>query len=399
MITTISGAPIETPRQHSDAVDFDRLSARAFRELVEVLRLRNESFFVIEFPVRRGENVGQLLAELQGSGGRAWSLGSLGRNRLGILGQDTQSAECVQQWFVNKRSTAPYLRIFLHDGERGNRKAKQKRRFSSFRMTLFRDRGVVSCFGDGASSPQRAMVRKGLRRRRSKSFDRVPHDNQPKQWDAFSFGRQIQPHCDLYKIRTPLGKRCFDIIFAILGLVLASPLLCLSAALIKTTSRGPLFFVQDRVGHGGKPFRMYKFRTMGADADKAKRQLTARNKMNGSAFKLRDDPRVTWIGNWLRRFSIDELPQLWNVIRGDMSFVGPRPLPSADWNPQSVRELYRHDVVPGLTCIWQIRGRNDIAWEDWVRMDLFYVRKRCWILDTKILLATVPAVLSQRGAY
>jgi len=171
-----------------------------------------------------------------------------------------------------------------------------------------------------------------------------------------------------------------------------------AALLIKLTSPGPVLFVQERVGHGGQPFRIFKFRTMRSDAERQRAALLDQNEMDGAAFKLSEDPRITGVGRWLRRLSIDELPQLGNVLRGDMSLVGPRPLPCADWNPTSVRDSARHDVLPGLTCIWQVSGRNRIGWSEWLRMDLFYVRKQSWKLDLRILLATIPAVLSQRGA-
>lgn len=194
-------------------------------------------------------------------------------------------------------------------------------------------------------------------------------------------------------------KRLLDILGSSVGLLLLSPLLLLIALLIKLTSRGPIFFCQKRSGLGGQPFWMYKFRTMVVDAEKRKADLAATNEQDGPAFKMKNDPRVTWIGRILRRTSLDELPQLWNVLRGDMSLVGPRPLPCSETDASEPWHRQRLAVVPGLTCIWQVRGRSRVSFADWMRMDLHYVRSASLKQDLQLMLMTVPAVLMQRGAH
>lgn len=195
-------------------------------------------------------------------------------------------------------------------------------------------------------------------------------------------------------------KRPFDFIGALVVLIPGSLVFVLIALLIKLTSRGPVLFRQQRAGLNGRPFTMYKFRTMVADAEQRKEELSALNEMRGPVFKVTNDPRVTPIGRILRRMSIDELPQFFNVLRGEMSLVGPRPLP--------VDEVKRFDdfahrrrlsVKPGLTCLWQISGRNNVNdFKDWVRLDLEYIDNWSMWLDLKILWRTIPAVLAGIGA-
>jgi exopolysaccharide biosynthesis polyprenyl glycosylphosphotransferase len=194
-------------------------------------------------------------------------------------------------------------------------------------------------------------------------------------------------------------KQAFDYAGGALLLVLSAPLFGLIAVAIRLTSPGPALYRQARAGLNGRPFTMFKFRSMTAGAEQRQSDLAARNEMRGPVFKVSDDPRVTPVGRFLRRHSLDELPQLWNVVRGEMSLVGPRPLP--------VEEVRRFDndahrrrlsIKPGLTCLWQISGRNDIAdFTDWVRLDLAYIDNWSLWLDLKILLATVPVALFGKG--
>ena len=194
-------------------------------------------------------------------------------------------------------------------------------------------------------------------------------------------------------------KHLIDYVGASLALALSLPVLASIGALIKLTSSGPVFFRQRRCGLNGRPFDMVKFRSMVCDAEARKAELAARNEMKGPVFKVADDPRVTRIGRILRRHGLDELPQLWNVLRGEMSLVGPRPLP--------VEEVHRFDddahrrrlsVLPGLTCLWQVKGRNEIDdFEEWVRLDLEYIDHWSLWLDCRILIETIPAVLLGRG--
>jgi exopolysaccharide biosynthesis polyprenyl glycosylphosphotransferase len=193
-------------------------------------------------------------------------------------------------------------------------------------------------------------------------------------------------------------KRTVDVVGATLGLAVAAPVLALAAVAIRLTSAGPVFFRQERCGLNGRRFEILKLRTMVADAEQRLTDLLPLNEMDGPVFKVRDDPRVTPVGRFLRRYSFDELPQLWNVLRGDMSLVGPRPpLPVEVMQYQSA-ERRRLSMRPGLTCLWQVNGRNEIGFEDWVRLDLEYIDGWCLSLDAKILLKTLPAVIAGTGA-
>jgi exopolysaccharide biosynthesis polyprenyl glycosylphosphotransferase len=196
-----------------------------------------------------------------------------------------------------------------------------------------------------------------------------------------------------------LGKRLLDLGVSLGACVLLAPLFLVTAIAIKLDSRGPVLFVQERVGLGGRRFRLYKFRTMIAGADRLQGEIEALNEAHGPVFKIRDDPRVTRVGRWLRRLSLDELPQLVNILEGDMSLVGPRPLPLRDVERIDQRaHRRRFSVKPGLTCLWQVNGREP-EFEDWVRTDMEYIDNWSLGLDVKILLKTIPAVLSGRGAY
>jgi lipopolysaccharide/colanic/teichoic acid biosynthesis glycosyltransferase len=182
------------------------------------------------------------------------------------------------------------------------------------------------------------------------------------------------------------------------GLIVFSPVFAVAALAIKLSDPGPVFFCQRRAGLGGRPFKIVKFRTMCVNAEAQKQALRARSEQDGPAFKLKHDPRVTGIGRLLRKTSLDELPQLWNVLRGDMSLVGPRPLPIDEQGNAERWQQTRLDVTPGLTCIWQIKGRSTVTFAEWVRMDVSYIRRRTIWHDVKILFQTVPAVLLRRGA-
>lgn len=202
----------------------------------------------------------------------------------------------------------------------------------------------------------------------------------------------------LFALPTPAWKRAMDLLGTGIGGLLLLPLFLILVALVKLTSRGPVLFTQARVGRGGEAFCMYKFRTMADGADAPKESLAEFNEQDGMAFKMSNDPRVTMIGRWLRKSSLDELPQLINVMRGDMSLVGPRPLPFFDWQPDQARHLRRLHVLPGLTGPWQVDGRSRVTFEKWMEMDQEYVENMSFWWDLKILAKTVPAVLSQRGA-
>ena len=195
-------------------------------------------------------------------------------------------------------------------------------------------------------------------------------------------------------------KRAFDIVASAAGLVVLSPLfLIVSILIVLDDPEASPIFVQTRVGKDGKKFRFYKFRSMVADAEDQLDSLMECNEMDGPVFKIRDDPRVTKVGRFIRKTSIDELPQLWNVLWGDMSLVGPRPPLPREVAQYSEYQRRRLCVTPGLTCYWQIAGRNDVTFKDWVEMDLKYIREQSLWTDLKILVRTIGAVLHGGGAY
>lgn len=195
-------------------------------------------------------------------------------------------------------------------------------------------------------------------------------------------------------------RRIFSRALAAAALVALSPVLLVTALLIKLTDPGPIFFVQERFGVDRRPFRMFKFRTMRVDAEKLLAQLEAQNEAGGGLFKLKHDPRVTPIGKFLRRYSIDELPQILNVLKGDMRIVGPRPLPRRDVNNYYEDWHYhRHNGRPGLTCLWQVSGRSEIDFENMCILDVYYLRNRNWPMDLRIVAKTFGVVLFGSGAY
>lgn len=195
-----------------------------------------------------------------------------------------------------------------------------------------------------------------------------------------------------------VAKRFFDIVLSLCGLVILSPLFLITAVAIRLDSKGPAFYSQKRIGENGKPFKMYKFRSMCVDAEQQLERLAALNERDGPTFKITHDPRVTRVGRFIRKTCIDELPQLINILRGEMSLVGPRPpLPNevAVYTPYQMRRL---GVTPGLTCFWQATKGEDTTFEEWVEMDLKYIRERSLKTDIKILFLTVRVVLLGKGS-
>jgi exopolysaccharide biosynthesis polyprenyl glycosylphosphotransferase len=210
----------------------------------------------------------------------------------------------------------------------------------------------------------------------------------------------------LFQLRPPVFegidyavKRTFDLVVASVGLLLISPILFAIAAAVKLSSRGPVIYRSVRPGIAGKPFYFFKFRTMREHAEHVQAYLEPLNEKSGALFKIRRDPRVTGVGRFLRRYSLDELPQLVNVIRGEMSLVGPRPLPMRDFNRLEEWHKKRYRVLPGITGLWQVSGRSELDFDDLVRLDFLYLERWSIMLDLLILLKTIPAVLSRRGAF
>ncbi len=195
-------------------------------------------------------------------------------------------------------------------------------------------------------------------------------------------------------------KRSLDVVVAILAILMLSPVFVGTYLAIRLTSRGPAFFSQTRVGRDGRHFAFYKFRSMYIDAEQRKDELLAQNESkDGVIFKMKNDPRITPVGRIIRKFSIDELPQLWNVLKGDMTLVGPRPPVPREVALYSLEERKRLNVIPGITCLWQVSGRSDIPFQEQVRLDKEYIRTHGVWNDLKILLRTIPAIISGRGAY
>ena len=193
-------------------------------------------------------------------------------------------------------------------------------------------------------------------------------------------------------------KRLIDIICSFMGLLAFSPLFIIIAIIIKFTSKGPVFFSQKRVGKYGREFDMYKFRSMVVNAEELKEKLAAQNEMSGPMFKMKDDPRVTKVGKFIRKTSLDELPQLWNVLKGDMSLVGPRPsLPKEVAQFEDWMHI-RLEVKPGLTCYWQVSGRNNIDFEDWMKLDIRYVEERNLFVDIKLIFKTIFVLFGDKNA-
>jgi exopolysaccharide biosynthesis polyprenyl glycosylphosphotransferase len=210
----------------------------------------------------------------------------------------------------------------------------------------------------------------------------------------------------LFELRPPVFdgfdyavKRSFDFVVSVLLVVLLSPLLLLLAIAVALSSRGPVIYRSMRPGIGGEPFPCLKFRTMRSDSEQMQADLESLNEASGALFKIRHDPRLTPIGRFLRRYSLDELPQLFNVIAGQMSLVGPRPLPQRDFDQLQEWHKKRYLVLPGITGLWQVSGRSELDFDDLVRLDFLYLERWSVGLDLAILLKTVPAVITRRGAF
>lgn len=198
---------------------------------------------------------------------------------------------------------------------------------------------------------------------------------------------------------TEVFKRTVDILGALLGIVAFSPFMGAAAIAIKLEDGGPIFYKQVRVGKWGRPFDIIKFRSMRMDADKMKDLLLDQNETAGTTFKMKQDPRITKVGKWIRKLSIDEMPQFFNVLRGEMALVGPRPPVPREVALYGPHERRRLEVTPGITCIWQVSGRSDIPFDGQVLLDIRYIRVRTLWSDLSLLLRTIPAVVLGRGAY
>ncbi|WP_341479310.1 sugar transferase [Clostridium gasigenes] len=195
------------------------------------------------------------------------------------------------------------------------------------------------------------------------------------------------------------SKRTLDIIASLIGLIMLSPLILVVGILIRIESKGPIIFSQKRIGLNGKKFQMYKFRSMVPNAEELKKKLLGQNEMSGPMFKMKEDPRITKIGRFIRKTSIDELPQLINVLKGEMSLVGPRPSLPKEVEKFEPWMMKRIEVKPGLTCYWQVSGRNNIDFEAWMQLDLDYVNDRNFLLDIKLIFKTFFVLFGDENAH
>ena len=194
-------------------------------------------------------------------------------------------------------------------------------------------------------------------------------------------------------------KRAFDVVAASIALILLSPIFLITALAIIMEDGGPVFFTQQRAGKDMKSFKIYKFRSMYRNAESQFERMQAQNEQTGHAFKIKDDPRITHVGKFIRKYSIDELPQLFNVFLGDMSIVGPRPILVFQMEECDDYDKQRLIVQPGLTCIWQVSGRANIKWDQWIELDLEYIDKMSLWMDIKLILKTIPVVIIGDGAF
>lgn len=210
--------------------------------------------------------------------------------------------------------------------------------------------------------------------------------------------KEIISTYDNQKVLYNTSKRTLDIIASLFGLIVLSPIILIVAILIKLESKGPIVFSQKRIGLNKREFKMYKFRSMVENAEELKEKLQKQNEMSGPMFKMKNDPRVTKIGKFIRKTSIDELPQLINVLKGDMSLVGPRPSLPNEVEKFEPWMLKRLEVKPGLTCYWQISGRNNIDFEDWMKLDIKYVEDRSFLLDIKLIFKTAFVLFGDKNA-
>lgn len=201
-----------------------------------------------------------------------------------------------------------------------------------------------------------------------------------------------------YKKKYEFLKRAIDIFCSLIGLLVLIPILVLVAILVKIESKGPIIFSQDRVGKGGKVFKMYKFRSMLINAEELKEKLIDKNERIGPMFKIKNDPRITKVGKFIRKTSIDELPQLVNILKGEMSIVGPRPSLRSEVDEFDEWMLKRLNVKPGLTCYWQVSGRNEIEFEEWMKLDIKYVEERNILIDAILILKTFFVLFGDSSA-
>ena len=345
-----------------------------FRRLVRRERLRADrngetfSLVLMEAPVteKAGAYLSELTKVLQARLRATDDVGRVERDRLGVLLPDTPAAGA---WTVvehigrllPKEVTAPACEVFTYPSFHDTTDEPEKRR-------LDRNERLSPVHREHAGEGAAAVSGKA---------------------------RRMEA---LFSVRLPWWKRSFDVLGAAIGLIALSPVLALTAVAVKSTSPGPLLFKQYRRGQGGRAFLLYKFRSMVDGAEEMQKALRHQNEQDGPAFKMKADPRITRVGGFLRRTGLDEFPQLWNVLKGDMTLVGPRPLPCHESDASETWQQRRLDVKPGLTCIWQSRGQREVSFADWMRMDMRYVKQQRPWLDIVLVAKTAWMVLRSKAS-
>jgi len=332
-----------------------------------------------------------------------WLLTRAGYHRRGLLVGSGRHIEVVAQALADRARTRVEIAGYISLAPRPQNGLRSLGRIDELADVLARERIQEVIIADPDFPQDRAVELVDLCHRRGVTVQVAPTTMEIMIDRAEFVPGQVVP---LFKLRPPVFegidyalKRTFDLALSIVGLVLLSPLLLVIALAVKLSSRGPVIYRSVRPGIGGAPFDCFKFRTMREHADQIQADLESLNEQTGALFKIRRDPRLTGVGRLLRRFSLDELPQLVNVIRGEMSLVGPRPLPLRDYERLEEWHKKRYLVLPGITGLWQVSGRSELDFDDLVRLDFLYLERWSVLLDLSILLKTIPAVLSQRGAF
>jgi exopolysaccharide biosynthesis polyprenyl glycosylphosphotransferase len=320
------------------------------------------------------------------------------RNRILIIGAGKIGNEIAQQIVLNKKAKNEFVG-FLDDYKTGPEIIGRTTHLES----ILQQRRVDTVYITIPS--ERKMIESILHTIYKYNIDiRIIPEMYDRMSTVFTFRKDLDYPC-MQIVKTPLRgmnivlKRMADVLGSIVLLVLLSPVFIGIGIWIKLDSQGPVFFRQVRLGKNGVPFRMLKFRSMYQDAEEKRKQLEKANEADGPVFKLRNDPRITRAGRFLRKYSLDELPQLWNVLKGEMSLIGPRPPLPHEVTQYTNYHWRRMDVLPGMTGLWQVSGRSDLDFESWVDLDIYYIERWSLALELKILLKTIPVVIKGTGAY
>jgi exopolysaccharide biosynthesis polyprenyl glycosylphosphotransferase len=332
-----------------------------------------------------------------------WLLGLAGYQRRALLVGSGKHIEAVAAALKDRSRTAVEIVGYVSLSPRPQNGLRSLGQIDELPEVLGQERIQEVIIADPDFPQERAVELVDICHRRGVTVQVAPTTMEIMIDRAEFVPGQVVP---LFKLRPPVFegidyalKRTFDLVVASVGLVLLSPLMLAIAIAVKLSSRGPTIYRSVRPGIGGVPFHCFKFRTMREHTDEVQADLESLNEKSGALFKIRKDPRLTPVGRVLRRFSLDELPQLVNVIRGEMSLVGPRPLPMRDFERLEEWHKKRYLVLPGITGLWQVSGRAELDFDDLVRLDFLYLERWSIMLDLSILLKTIPAVISRRGAF